>query len=242
MSIKRNRPSRRDAERLLDDPAAHGSDLGTLLAAAAAPAQPDELRRGFALAGSADLPHIPFLPGQASDRATESVAKAPRPSSSAISSATRTGQSSATRGGQSSATGGPGKSGKPGTSGQPGKSASPSSSAPSSAPSASTSPSGSASTAPAPNPNVRGLCRAFQATDHSAHGSSLDSAAFTALAQAAAAAGAPDVATYCVGLIGEPRPTGKPSDHSTGKPTDHATGKPTDHSTGKPTEGSGDTT
>ncbi|MDT0184647.1 hypothetical protein Q9S36_31140 [Microbacterium sp. ARD31] len=37
--------SRRDAERLLEDPAAHGSALGTVLAAAAAPPRPAELRR-----------------------------------------------------------------------------------------------------------------------------------------------------------------------------------------------------
>jgi hypothetical protein len=37
--------SRRDAERLLEDPAAHGSALGTVLAAASAPPRPVELRR-----------------------------------------------------------------------------------------------------------------------------------------------------------------------------------------------------
>ena len=114
--------SRRDAERLLDDPTAVASALGTALAAAGAPARADELARedaevaafhtarltpspthrsnfvsptllgrraatraivatgavvalttgGFALANSA---HLPSLPGQASDQATESVTK-----------------------------------------------------------------------------------------------------------------------------------------------------------------------
>jgi hypothetical protein len=37
--------TRREAEQLLDDPAAHGSALGSLLSAAGAPAHPAELRR-----------------------------------------------------------------------------------------------------------------------------------------------------------------------------------------------------
>src|SRR5688500_16858782 len=118
--------SRRDAERLLADPAASDSALATVLSAAGATARPGELRRedsaaatfhaarltpspttrsnyvspnlgkraatraviatgavvalasgGFALANSA---HLPSLPGQASDQATESVAKTPKPS------------------------------------------------------------------------------------------------------------------------------------------------------------------
>ena len=140
MRIPHRHLSRREAERLLDDPAGHGSALGKVLAAAGGPAQPGELGRedstaatfqrtatvpspgggtfvvpaprrgaraavravvatgavvalatgGFALAGSADLPHIPGLPGQASDRATESssAAKDPKPSEASSTSAT----------------------------------------------------------------------------------------------------------------------------------------------------------
>ncbi len=262
MKLQRARQSRRDAERLLDHPAAHGSALGTLLAAAAAPAQPDELRHedataaafrrtamvpssgptvpgprrsgraaaravvatsavvalasgGFALAGSADLPHIPGLPGQASDRATESVAQGPKSSEASSSSTTPEGQVSATGGPKASA------SGKPGSSSP-------------------TSPTSTPSSTPAPQ--LRGLCRAFQATDHSAHGSSLDSAAFAALAEAASSAGAAGVASYCVELIGEPRETGKPSvlPTPTSKPTGKPTGKPSPSKpTGKPSSATG---
>jgi hypothetical protein len=87
--------------------------------------------------------------------------------------------------------------------------------------------------ATAPVPSLTGLCTAYQASDKSAHGKALDSAAFTALATAAG--GKDAVATYCVGLIGEPKATGKP----TAKPTQAATGKPTakptQAATGKPT-------
>ena len=43
MRIHRPHLSRRDAERLLDDPATHGNALGSLLAAAGAPGRPGEL-------------------------------------------------------------------------------------------------------------------------------------------------------------------------------------------------------
>lgn len=256
MRIPHRHLSRREAERLLDDPAGHGSALGKALAAAGGPAQPGELGRedaaaaafqrtatvpsphaatvvvpaprrggraavravvatgavvalatgGFALAGSADLPHIPGLPGQASDRATESVAKEPRPSAAS--------STSATAGDEASETGGAGTSG----SGTP------------------QSPTTSPGT-PSPTPSFEGLCRAFQATDRSATGSSLDSAAFAALV--AEAGGAEQVAAYCVDLIGpptsKPTPTAKPT--PTGKPTGRPTSKPTPTAkpTGKPT-------
>jgi hypothetical protein len=245
-------PTRREAEQLLDDPAAHGSALGSLLSAAAAPALPGELRRedaevaafhrarltpstaraagyvsprrlasraaaraviatgavvalttgGFALANSA---HLPGLPGQASDQATESVAKSPKPTSASTDTSTSTSASAPT------------------SSEAPGET--------SGAPSAST----------APTPSYEGLCRAFQATDRSTRGKSLDSAAFAALEAAAAADGA-DVATWCVDLIGEPKETGKPSvlPTPTSKPTDKPTGKPsvlpTPTPTSKPTD------
>ena len=131
------RLSRRESERLLDDPAAHDSALGWALSAINAPAHRGELRRedaevaafhaarlspppatrtnyvapsslgrraaaravvatgavvaltsgGFALANSA---HLPTLPGQASDQASESVAKAPEPTRTASTSSPTT--------------------------------------------------------------------------------------------------------------------------------------------------------
>lgn len=269
--------SRREAERLLDAPAAHDSDLGRVLAAVQSPAHPEELRRedatvaafhsarltpppatrkafvsptrlggraavhavvataavvsmasgGFALAGAVDLPSLPTLPGQASDRATEAVSEA------------RDGATSATAG---SPTGRPGGS----ATGKPTKSPSTTSSE---------TPSATAS----PTPNLPGLCQALQATDRSDDGKALDSAAFSALATAAG--GADNVATYCVSLIGAPetaKPTGKPTDRPTptttptdkptgqpptvptptGKPTDKPTDRPTDKpSPGKPSPG-----
>ena len=232
------RLSRRESERLLDDPAAHDSALGWALSAAKAPAHRGELRRedaevaafhaarlspppatrsgyvspsslgrraaaravvatgavvaltsgGFALASSVDLP---TLPGQASDRASESVAKAPEPTRTASTSSPTTSEESAE-----------------------------------------TEKSDDAETSEAtPTPSFEGLCRAYQATDRAKAGKSLDSAAFTALATEAG--GVDKVATYCVALIGEPRETGKPSvlPTPTAKPTP---GKPTDKPTGKP--------
>lgn len=244
MSRRTSHLSRRDAERLLADPAASDSALGTVLAAAGGTARPGELRReheavtafqsallspppasragfvsptalgrraaaravvatgavvalttgGFALANSA---HLPILPGQASDQATESVAKTPKPSDTP----------SQTPGETSSET--PGET--------PGET-----------------PKETESDTTGPTPSFKGLCNAFQATDHSAHGKSLDSAAFTALATEAG--GAEKIATYCVALIGEPKETGRPTDKPTpGRPTDKPTpGKPTDQPTGKP--------
>jgi hypothetical protein len=238
------RLSRRESERLLDDPAAHDSALGSALAATKAPAHHRELRRedaevaafhvarlspppatrsnyvspsslgrraaaravvatgaivaltsgGFALASSA---HLPTLPGQAADQASESVAKAPQPTSTeSTSSATVTEDAS-----ESAET---------------------------------ETPDGTESSTATPTPSFKGLCKAYQATDRSRAGKSMDSAAFTALATEAG--GADQVATYCVALIGEPQQTGKPTDRPTpGRPTDKPTpGKPTDKPTGKP--------
>ena len=250
MSQPENRLSRREAERLLDAPASHGSALGSALSAANAPAHPGELRRedatvaafhaarvtpsptsrsnyvsptklgsraaaraviataavvalttgGFALANSV---HLPLLPDQASDQATESVAKTPKPTE------TTTEVTEPTESTEAAETETPTET----------------------------------TTEAAPTPNFEGLCKAYQATDHSAHGKSLDSAAFTALATEAG--GATKIATYCVALIGEPKETGKPSElpTPTAKPTDKPTGKPsvlptpTDKPTDKPSPG-----
>ncbi|KRF34735.1 hypothetical protein [Nocardioides sp. Soil805] len=84
-------------------------------------------------------------------------------------------------------------------------------------------------TAPAPTPELKGLCTAFQAGAASAHGKALDSAAFTVLVTAAG--GKEAVAAYCVTLVGEPKATGKPS----APPSTKATAKPTGKPSAKPT-------
>ncbi len=294
MSIRRPRPSRRDAERLLDDPAAHGSALGRLLSAAKAPTAPDELqgeerevaafhrahltvprapapvlvpapRRGsraavravvatgavvalatggFALASSADLPHVPGFSigggdepaaapaGTPSTAGTTSGTPGRRGTSSGTSSGTPSGTPSDTPSGTASdrsGTGKPSASG-PATSGT----------TPGTAPGASEGP-GAGASSTSPTPSYAGLCKAFQATDRSDHGKSLDSAAFTALAEAAG--GPSQVASWCAALIGPstdaPSPTQKPTPS---KPTDKPTGKPTDKPTGKPTPTASPTT
>lgn len=232
MSKDRPHLSRREAERLLDDPSGASSALGSTLASAAGPARPGELRRegsevaafhsarltpprsrraaaasrrpggaraamgavigtcaavaftsgAFALAGSG---HLPTLPGQASDQETGSSVATARPTkSSKVPGAPGT-KGSGTKG---SGTSGGTDEETEGTEGQ------------------TEATEGSAT----PTPNFKGLCRAFQATDHSANGSSLNSAAFTALATEAG--GADRIATHCIALIGEPKDTGKPTD------------------------------
>lgn len=248
------RLSRRESERLLDDPAAHDSALGWALSAASAPAHRGELRRedaevaafhaarlspppatrsnfvspsslgrraaaravvatgavvaltsgGFALASSVDLP---TLPGQASDQASESVAKAPEP--------TRTASTSSTTASED-----PSESAEAGTSDD------------------------AETSGATPTPSFKGLCKAYQATDRSKAGKSLDSAAFAALATEAGSV--EGIAEYCVALIGEPRETGKPSELPTptakptpGKPTDKPTGKRSGRPTDKPAPSKG---
>ena len=251
MSQPENRLSRREAERLLDAPASHGSALGSALSAANAPAHPGELRRedatvaafhaarltpsptsrsnyvsptklgsraaaraviataavvamtsgGFALASST---HLPLLPDQASDQATESVAKTPKPTETTTTETTESTEAAETE-----------------------------------------TPTETTTESATPTPNFEGLCKAYQATDHSAHGKSLDSAAFTALATEVGSTDPAVIATYCVTLIGEPKETGKPSElpTPTAKPTDKPTGKPsvlptpTDKPTDKPSPG-----
>ncbi|MBD3923761.1 hypothetical protein IEZ26_03940 [Nocardioides cavernae] len=173
---------------------------------------------GFALASSTDLPGLPGfpglpgLPGQASDRASDSTADAPRGAAGSV-----------TPGDSGSADGSPSgsASGSPGASGSSGSSTSTTSpGSPSATPSES--PSGTTDGPATPSPSFEGLCRAFQATDRSDAGSSLDSAAFLALATQAG--GADRIATYCVDLIGPPKQTGKPTPSpSPGKPTDQPT-------------------
>ena len=239
--------SRRDAERLLDDPASVDSALGSALSAASAPARPGELRReemAVAAFHRARLEPAAAVParraGRAAtravvatgavvalasggfalassidlpllpDRASDRASEAVAPSS-ATTSATSTATSTAGSADSSATTGTPGSTESEGSE-SPGASASPS-------------------------PDLEGLCRAFHAADRSGQGRSLDSAAFRALATAA---GGPDrVATFCVDLIGSPKPkptpSGKPSDQPTGKPTTLPTPTTKPPPTGKPT-------
>jgi hypothetical protein len=185
---------------------------------------------GFALAsttglpGLPDLPGLPALPGQASDRASDATADAPRGAAGSVSP----GDGGSADGSPSGST-----SGSPSTSGSSGSSSStPSPGSPSTTPSESPSQSPSeTSDGPAtPTPSFEGLCRAFQATERSDAGSSLDSAAFLALATQAG--GADRIATYCVDLIGPPKQTGKPTP-SPGKPT----GQPTTGNQGNQSSG-----
>ena len=247
-------PSRRDADRILDAPVDSDLPVGRALEALRAPGSTHELLRedatvaafhaarlsaaprtrsdmspttprtaavravaatglvvaltsgGFALAATG---HLPTLPDQASDRATEAVAQRTAPASE---TATETAPATATESATVSET--------------------PSATTTETATATATQSTSEEATT-APTPSFEGLCTAFQASDKSAHGAALDSAAFTALATAAG--GKDAIATYCVGLIGEPKTTGKP----TAKPTQAATGKPTakptQAATGKPT-------
>lgn len=253
MSRHEPRPlSRREAERLLDDPAAADGAVASVLRDAQAPTPAGSplareettvaafraarltapgsrsqfvspstpgrraatkavvatgavvamISGGFAMAATG---HLPSLPDQASERATEAVAQTRTPSETASTSASASASTSATTESSSS------------TSEE------------------------SESASATPTPNFKGLCKAFQASDKSAHGKALESAAFTALATEAG--GPALVATYCVALVGEPRETGRPTDKptpTTGKPTDKPTpGKPTDKptpTTGKPSD------
>ena len=199
---------------------------------------------GFALASSTDLPGLPnlpglpglpALPGQASDRASDSTADAPRGAAGSITS-TDSGSGSTDGSPSGSASGSPGAPGSNGSSTATGSPGSPS--ATSSATTPSETPSATSDGPATPSPSYEGLCRAFQAADRSDAGSSLDSAAFLALATQAG--GADRIATYCIDLIGPPKPTGTPTPSpvkptpSPGKPTP-SPGKPTP-SPGKPTD------
>jgi hypothetical protein len=161
---------------------------------------------GFALAADG---HLPTLPDQASDRATEAVAaRSTSPSESASETAAEEASPTANASESTETT-----------------TADPAETADETV--------GETETTAPPTPNLEGLCKAFQASDKAAHGKALDSAAFTALATAAG--GKDGIATYCVTLVGEPTATGRPTSlptQATGKPTTvptpaAPTGKPT---------------
>ena len=249
--------SRRDADRILDAPGESDAPVGRAIQALRAPGSGSELHRedatvaafhaarlsptsrpmsgvatsarsaavravaatglvvalssgGFALASSG---HLPTLPDQASDTATEAVAQATaRQTASPSETTTEAPTDAPTEVGTTTV-------------------ASEATSETTTAEAAETPATTSEAATTAPAPSLAGLCTAYQASDKSAHGKALDGAAFTALATAAG--GKDAIATYCVGLIGEPKSTGKP----TARPTQAATGKPATQPTtaGQPT-------
>lgn len=226
------RLSRRDAERLLDDPASHDSALGSALSAARSPARPGELRRE-------ELAVASFRRAGLVPPTTTSAHVASRPAArrTAARAVVATGAVVAlTSGGFALASSThlpllPDRASDRATesvTGTPSPSEASESSEDTETTGATESESTEAegpTTGPAsPTPDLEGLCKAFQATDRSVNGSSLDSAAFRALATAAG--GADRVTTYCVDLIGEPRRTGRPTTLPTPTSKASPTGKP----------------
>jgi cell division protein FtsN len=232
MSTPDPRLTRRDAERLLDDPTAVDTVLAQALRAAAAPARPRELSGEDAVAAVFQAARLTPPPTHRSDfvsptRLGSRAATRAVIATGAIVALTSGGFALANSAhlpilpdqASDQATESVAKTPKPS---ETTASETPTET-PTETPVESTD---AADPSTAPTPNLEGLCKAFQATDRSDKGSSLDSAAFTALATAAGSVDG--IATYCVGLIGEPQQTGKPSD----KPT--PTAKPTPTDTGKP--------
>ena len=245
MNRRTSHLSRRDAERLLADPAASDSVLGTVLAAAGGTARPGELRRENDAVTTFHSARVTTSPASRAGFVSP-TALGRRAASRAV---------VATGAVVALATGGLALASSAGLPLLPGPASDQANESVAKAPkptetSSETSTKSTESTEPTedaetetaesatPTPNFRGLCKAYQATDHSAHGKSLDSAAFTALATEAD--GVDKIATYCVALIGEPKETGRPTDKPTpGKPTSKPTpskptGKPTDQPTGQP--------
>jgi hypothetical protein len=237
MSSHDHHLSRRDAERLLDQPAATSSALATALAAAGAPARTAELGREDATVAAFHTARLTPSPTTRSSYVSPSklgsrAAARAVIATGAVVALTSGGFALAnsahlpTLPGQASdqATESVAKTPKPTETPTETTTETP-------AETPTETPTETESETALPTPSFTGLCTAFQAADHSAHGASLDSAAFTALATEAG--GAEQIATYCVALIGEPKETGKPSElpTPTAKPTP---GKPTDQPTGKP--------
>jgi hypothetical protein len=240
--------TRRESERLLDDPAAFDHVLGWALTAARGPAHRDELRREDLEASAFHAARLAPPPATRSNYVAPSAlgrraAARAVVATGAVVALTSGGFALAssvdlpTLPGRASdqATEAVARTPKATETTTPTSPSSPTSltsSAPAEDASDETEEPGAAeSTEAAPTPSFRGLCKAYQATDRSKAGKALDSAAFTALATEAG--GADNITTYCVALIGEPKETGKPSElpTPTGKPTP---GKPTSTPTGKP--------
>lgn len=236
MSQHETRLSRRDAERLLDAPASHDSALGWALSAANAPAHPGELRREDAAVAAFHTARLNPSPTSRSNYVSPTKLGSRAAARAVIATAAVV---ALTTGGfalansahlpllpdqaSDQATESVAKTPKPTeTTTETTGATEATEAAETETPTESTTESGT------PTPSFEGLCKAYQATDRSDHGKSLDSAAFTALATEAG--DATKIADYCVALIGEP--TAKPT---TGRPTDKPTpGKPTSTPTGKP--------
>lgn len=246
MSQPENRLSRREAERLLDAPASHRSALGSALSAASAPAHPGELRREEAAVAAFHTARLTPSPTSRSNYVSPTKLGSRAAARAVIATAAVVAMTS---GGfalansahlpllpdqaSDQATESVAKTPKPTET---------TTETTESTETAETETTTETTTEAAPTPSFEGLCKAYQATDHSLHGSSLDSAAFTALATEVGSTDPAAIATYCVTLIGEPKETGKPSElpTPTAKPTDKPTGKPsvlptpTDKPTDKP--------
>lgn len=221
--------SRRDAERLLDAPAEHDSALGWALAAASAPAFPDELRREDAAVAAFHAARLAPPPAsrsgfvsptrlgsRAAARAVVATGAVVALTSGGFALASSTHlpllPDRASDRATASVSRTPGSvSTRPGASSAPASGPRSSTSSTSSTSGSAGSPTGSGETRTStPMPDLKGLCTAFQAADRGAVGSSLGSAAFQALA--ARAGGADRIATFCIDLIGPPKETGRPTD------------------------------
>ena len=233
MSTHEPRLTRRDAERLLDDPAATTSALGTALTAAGAPALPGELRREDAAVAafhSARLTPSPTtrsnfvspskLGSRAAARAVIATGAIVALTSGGFALASSTHLPLLPDQASDQATESVARTTEPSETTE-----TPTDTVTESPEAEETEATEDAAT---PAPSFEGLCKAFQATDHSLHGSSLASAAFTALATEVGSTDPAAIATYCVTLVGEPKETGKPSElpTPTTTPTDRPTGKP----------------
>lgn len=248
MSQPETRLSRRDAERLLDAPASHDSALGWALSAANAPAHPGELRREDAAVAAFHTARLNPSPTSRSNYVSPTKLGSRAAARAVIATAAVV---ALTTGGFALANSAhlpllPDQASDQATESvaktpKPTETTTETTEATEAA--ETETPTESTTESATPTPSFEGLCKAYQATDRSDHGKSLDSAAFTALATEAG--DATKIADYCVALIGEPKETGKPSElpTPTAKPTDKPTGKPsvlptpTDKpSPGKPTD------
>lgn len=244
MSQPRNRLSRRGAERLLDAPASHDSALGRALSEANAPAHSGELRREDATVAAFHTARLTPSPTSRSNYVSPTKLGSRAAARAVIATAAVV---ALTSGGFALANSAhlpllPDQASDQATESvaktpKPTETTTETTETPTE-----TETSTETTTEAAPTPSFEGLCKAYQATDHAAHGKSLDSAAFTALATEVGSTDPVAIAAYCVTLIGAPKETGKPSElpTPTAKPTDRPTGKPsvlptpTDKPTDKP--------
>ena len=216
-----HRPHRIDrftAERLLRGEVAGPHELAELLAAAAAPAQPDELAGEEAAVTAFREAHLipasrPRRRSMITKLLTLKVAAAALTATAAggVALAAGTGHLPDSMSGSAKSTARP----------DTGKTAA-----------------GAKHAKASPSPSLVGLCRAFRAGAGDNPGKALQSPAFTALITAAG--GKDNVAAFCADLLKNrpgkgSHPTGAPTSHPTGAPTSHPTGAPTSHPTGAPT-------